>query len=72
MHSPRNDRRSGLGSSLISTRLQVARVSGEPARVQLANAVILWITAARPDAFNAVNALVYDEQIDIYSRLADI
>jgi hypothetical protein len=47
-------------------------VSGEPVRVQLAKAVILRITSARPDAFNAVNALVYDEQIDIYSRLADI
>jgi hypothetical protein len=41
-------------------------------RVQLAKAVILRITAARPDGFNAVNALMYDELIDIDSRLADI
>jgi hypothetical protein len=72
VHSPRNDRRSGLGSRLISTRPQVARASGEPVRVQLAKVVILRITPARPDEFNAVNALMYDELIDIDSRLADI
>jgi hypothetical protein len=61
-----------LGSSPTSTRPQVARLSGEPVRVQLAKAVILRITAARPDEFTAVNALMYDELIDIYGRLADI
>ena len=68
VHSPRNDRRSGLGSELIGTRQQVARALGEPVWVQLAKAVILRITPARPDEFNAVNALMYDELIDLMHR----
>lgn len=54
------------------TGRRVAELSYEAVQLELLPGDILRITLARPDELNAVNAVMHDELVDLFGRLAEV